>query len=375
MDEINETAFLAIDFGNENLRVAVYCNKQVHVIKNVDNVSRFPQIIISNDYYSAIGTEAETNIVGYSNCFFKDFKKHIIAEPNNENNQSCITETLIHYKKMSEEYLKKHFENDESIDIIYLTIPIIDDSDGNKWKSILQVCCADVGFKKIIQRAEEVIGTNYFMRNYFEKKDWPTHAYCVFNLGSLYFYSSFWQFDNDEYFYKIISKTNGGSYFYPILQNFINKKVRETIGEHVLQSIDKHEEFSNDKVFIENKKYLAECYKKYRQVLETFSGNSKSIKLQLRHLIQEQEIDIEIKKSEIDKELEFIRNNVLTLINETKMFLTENQMIKEVCFITIGNGVKFPGVIELFKQEFQDNFHLRGVFCDEELVKGVFENS
>jgi molecular chaperone DnaK (HSP70) len=369
---INELSFLAIDFGNENLRVAVYCNNQVHVIKNVDNVSRFPQIIISNDRYSAIGTEAENNIIGYSNSFFKDFKKNIIIEPNNENYLSCVTETLLHYKKMSEKYLKKHFENDESIDVIYLTIPIIEDLDENKWKSILHACCIEVGFKKIIPRAEEVIGTSYFMRNYFEKKDWSTQAYCVFNLGSLQFNCSFWRFDNNEYFYHIISKTDGGSYFYPILQNFINNKVRESIEEKHLGNLATLPEY-NSKIFYENKKYLAECHKKYRQILETFSGNSKTIKLQFRHLIQEVEIDIEIKKSEIENELELIKNSVLTLIQKTKAFLNEQKVSKEVCFITLGNGIKFPGVLELFMQEFTENFHMRGVFCDEELVRGTFE--
>ena len=377
MEKINETVLLAIDFGNENLRVSVNHGKQVYVLKNVDNTYRFPQIIITNDRYSSIGTEAEKNLTAYSNCYFKDFKCNILKEPNNENYKACVIEVLKHYKQMSEEYVRKCFDYDETIDIIYLTIPIIDDSKENIWKSILQYCCAEAGFKRIVQRAEELVGTIYFMQNYFEKEKWSSQAYCVFNLGSIYSYSSLWQLEKGEYFYKIIDKTNGCSDFYIYLQRFFNRKIREFFEKRIFSYFIKSDEydssFFNEKFFDENKKYLSECYKKYRQVLETFSGCTKSMQLQFRHLIEDQEIEIGISRKEIENEIEMVKANILTLINKTKEFLILNQINKPIFLITIGNGIKFPDVQNLFKNEFKDDFHLRGVLCDEELVKGAYE--
>ena len=48
---------------------------------------------------------------------------------------------------------------------------------------------------------------------------------------------------------------------------------------------------------------MAECYKKYQEVLNNFSGTSESIQLEFRHILDDP-FEIEITRDEINKELE-----------------------------------------------------------------------
>ena len=129
----------------------------------------------------------------------------------------------------------------------------------------------------------------------------------------------------------------------------------------------------NNKIFTENKKYLAECYKKYRELLNSFSGTAKSIQLEFRHILVEP-IEIEITRDEINQVLEDTHREIQQIIDGTKKFLQEKKLnLADITLLIIGNGFKFPGVKDLFQKEFPDNFQQRQVFYDEEILTGALQ--
>jgi molecular chaperone DnaK (HSP70) len=129
----------------------------------------------------------------------------------------------------------------------------------------------------------------------------------------------------------------------------------------------------NNEIFTENKKYLAECYNKYHELLNSFSGTANSVHLEFRYILNET-IEIEITRDEVNQALEDTHKEIQKIIDDTKRFLQENHLdLASVALLIIGNGFKFPGVKDLFKKEFPDNFHQRQVFCDEEIIEGALK--
>ena len=62
------------------------------------------------------------------------------------------------------------------------------------------------------------------------------------------------------------------------------------------------------------------------------------------------------------------------MIDSTKTFLQEKKLnLADITLLIIGNGFKFPGVKDLFKKEFPDNFQQRQVFNDEEILTGALQ--
>jgi molecular chaperone DnaK (HSP70) len=375
-ERIENQILVAIDFGNSNIRITVKHSNQYYMLKNINNIARFPQIVILNEQGQELGTEAEKNLIGNCNCYYKDFKLKVF-KPNGlkdkhiKTNQLLINFILNYYKQMSRDYVKQHFEG-KKIDKFYLTAQASSESQ-EKWMSVLISCCSDAGFNNIEIKLEEQAAINFYMKSYLKREDWSSKLFCVFNLGSICFYSTLWNYKEGSIqdISLNICQTEGGSCFDSKLQELFNRKLQNKI-EKLLQPLIKPRKFNfdklfNKKVFVENKKYLAECYTKYRQVLETFSGNSKSMQLQFRHIIDEQEIEISITKSEIEKELEIIINNLKEIIASTKKILNG----ESIHLIIIGNGFKFSGVKDLFKNEFENDFRQKGVFYDEEVVKGA----
>ena len=118
---------------------------------------------------------------------------------------------------------------------------------------------------------------------------------------------------------------------------------------------------------------MAECYKKYRELLNSFSGTTKSIQLEFRHILVEP-IEIEITRDEINQVLEDTHREIQQIIDGTKKFLQEKNLnLADITLLIIGNGFKFPGVKDLFKKEFPDNFQQRQVFYDEEILTGALQ--
>jgi molecular chaperone DnaK (HSP70) len=358
---------MAIDFGNSNIRVALSYKNQYYVLKNVYNLYRFPQIVVLvNDQYNEIGTEAETNLVGNCKSYYKDFKYNILSgKKTNIDNFFIITEILKHYFQMGKEFAWENFE-EKVINRVILTVPLLDKY-KEKWIPILRKCAIEAGLKNIETRNEEEATVCYYIKTFNTQK-----MFCVFNLGSIYFYSSIWKYNNVTNLEATSYEIDGGISFDSKLQNLFDRKIKEYISVNILKPLIKIEKYNfdelfNEKFLTENKKYLAECFIKYRQVLENFSGNSKSMSLEFRHVIDEQEIEITITKNELLKEFENLMNDLKQLINDTKTWFNGIPFH----LIIFGNGSRIPGVKDLFKSEFKEAFHQRGVFYDEEVVKGA----
>ena len=115
---------------------------------------------------------------------------------------------------------------------------------------------------------------------------------------------------------------------------------------------------------------MAECYKKYRKLLNSFSGTAISIQLEFQHILNEP-IEIEITRDEINQVLGDTHKEIQQIIDDTKKFLQEKNLNPaSITLLIIRNGFKFPGVKDLFKKEFAGNFNQRQVFYDEEILTG-----
>jgi molecular chaperone DnaK (HSP70) len=179
---------VAIDFGNFKLRLGVNYNNKVEIIKNEENYSSFSQILIVKEKNRCFGTEAERNYAGkYNNCF-KEFKYNFLKRFE-RNNYCAIIEVLKYYKSMSEEYVRNRFNKGiENINKVILTIPSYDFYNKDIWKYCLYECSREAGFKEIITVYEEMAACLYYNMNISEQNE--KHFYCIFNLGSLFFFSS-----------------------------------------------------------------------------------------------------------------------------------------------------------------------------------------
>ena len=369
---------LVLDFGNKHLRLAVIYNDKTYVLKNVNNLPKFPQVVVQREDKFIIGDEAEANLIGNCNNYFTDFTINILYDEAKEVDYlMIITKVLNHYKRFSEEFARSHFDDINEIKDVILSISYIHDRKDKKWINILKKCSERAGFKNVQVWYEEVNAIKYYAINYIDKQQWPLNLYCVFNLGSLYFYSTVWCIKDRKI--EIIDQPRnqilqGGYYFFEKLQNLFDKKLRQTLESKILKPLlipsyhDFNESFNHET--FKNKKYLAECYKKYHPVLEAFSGNKKSMTFEFHNIIEGHEIELEITKDEIYQELDELLNNVKKIIEDTKSILNDNPNAP-FHIILIGNGSKFPGVKELFEEEFPGKYQLKGVFCDEEVLKGA----
>ena len=367
---------LAIDFGNNKLRIGVSYNDKVEIIKNEENFSSFSQILIAKEKSLIFGIEAEKNYAGSYDYCFKEFKYNILNRINKDDYRAMIIEILKYYKLKSEEYVRNRFnENIEAIDKVILIIPTYDIDNHSVFKEVLKECSKKAGFKEIKKIYEEFSAIRFYEMSISEQSN--TNYYSLFNLGSLFFVSSFYDKSSLIGFkfqaYERLNESNGGRKFFPKLQNLFDQKLKHHFSENILKRLlksDYHdfEKSFNDDIFSKNKKYLAECYKKYHEVLNSFSGTVKSIHLEFRHILNEQ-IEIEITREEINQVLEETHKEIQLLIDGTKRFLHEKNLdLASVVMLITGNGFKFPGVKDMFKKEFPDNFHQRQVFYDEEII-------
>jgi hypothetical protein len=225
---------------------------------------------------------------------------------------------------------------------------------------------------------EETAAIRFYDTNISNHKN--QKFYCLISLGSVFFVSTV----SDGIYSLVVSKcpsyerideSNGGRNFFPKLQNLFNQKLKqhcENIVKHFFTpEFKSFEKYFDKKIFTENKKYLAECYKKYHEVLNNFSGTSKSIQLEFRHILDDP-FEIEITRDEINKVLEETLEEIQKIIDDTKKYLQIHH-ISSFILLIIGNGFKFPGVKDLFEKEFPENFHQRHVFYDEEIIQGALQ--
>ena len=372
---------VAIDFGNFKLRVGVNYNNKVEIIKNEENYSSFSQMIIATEKNSAFGIEAEKNYAGnYDNCF-KEFKYNILNRTDKSNYRAIVIEVLKYYKLKSEDYVQKQFNKKiKNIDRVFLAIPFYDQYNNHGWKNFLMECSKEAGFKEIFTFREERAAICFYDINIADP--YNRKLYCLFNLGSVFFVSyvsdkNTEQITSKQPIYERLNESNGGRNFFPKLQNLFDQKLKQRC-ENVLKTLLKaehhnFEERFNNKNFTENKKYLAECYKKYRELLNSFSGTAKSIQLEFRHILVEP-IEIEITRDEINQVLEDTHREIQQIIDGTKKFLQEENLnLADITLLIIGNGFKFPGVKDLFQKEYPDNFHQRQVFYDEAILTGALQ--
>jgi hypothetical protein len=370
--EKNKT-IMAVDFGNSYIRIALKLNDQIYSLENEDSVRRFPQILALDGEYTYFGFEAENNLIGYYNSYFKDFNYKSISSNGNDQdpNISFITKILAHYKQMSIEFLKKHYQQEiNDIDTIIIMRSVIDTE--KKWCEILSNCSTKAGFKKFYKDYEEMLAINYYKRKNSIEVDNGEMGFYIFNLGCLSFNLSKWIYRNKTFTYSILKETKGGFSINILLQNLFNRKIREIIEKTFLNSFIKPEYFDfeklfNNDVFESNTKFKAECDRMYLKVLDIFSGKSKSMQLQFRHIINKQEIEIEILRKDIDEIFSIFRTNVQKIIDAFKSCLNKNS--EKTCTIIIGNGIKIPGVKELFVSELKEDFLVKNIFNSDEILK------
>jgi molecular chaperone DnaK (HSP70) len=396
---------LAIDFGNIKLRIGVRYNGKLEIIKNEESYSSFSQMLIAREKSLSFGIEAEKNYAGnYDNCY-KEFKYNIL-KINNKTNKTCdhrvmksnqdfsffsiknhsesmimyhqfIIDALNYYKTKSEDFVRSRFdENIKNINDVYLTIPLYDANNKGFLYNFFTECSKKAGFKNAFIMYEETAAISYYVTNISNHKN--PKFYCLISLGSLFFVSTVSNGISSLVvskcpLYERIDESNGGRNFFPKLQNFFDQKLKQYC-ENIVKRIftpefKSFEKCFNKKIFTENKKYLAECYKKYHVVLNSFSGEAKSIQLEFRHILDDP-IEIEITRDEINKVLEETLEEIQKIIDDTKKYL---QHKSSFILIIIGNGFRFPGVKDLFIKEFPQNFHQRHVFYDEEIIKGALQ--
>ena len=379
---------MAIDFGNLKLRVAVKCDDDIRVLTNAENYRSFPQVLIKTERKVIIGLEAEKNLTGYCNNFFNEFKYNILKKNGDAAEyKEMIVSVLKHFKGISEEYVKRNLnKNVEKIDTICLSIPFYDRFNDNLWRVLLKSCAEETGFKqdKVFFYNDEIAAIVFFNRN-FNYNHQFSNAFCVFSLGSLYFSATI--FDNEYKNYGIfpkltryeeLRKSNGGRKFFSKLQKLFDQKLNEQLHEFLKDILkpeyhDFKEMVDYEKLFKNNKKYLAECYRKYQDVLEGFSGTMDSIQLEFRHYSRMTVVEpIEITRKEIDEALKDTLNEINIIIDQTKHFLKDKDA-HSFNLLIVGNGFKFPGVKNLFEKEFPEVFHQRNVFYDEEIVQAILE--
>ena len=198
----------------------------------------------------------------------------------------------------------------------------------------------------------------------------------MFFVSSVFDKKSLLIFSNPSY--KKLDELNGGRNFFPKLQRLFDQKLEQHC-ENLLKRLLKpnfhnfEDSFDAQKLFTDNKKYLAETYKKYHEVLTNFSGTAKSIKLEFRHILDDP-IEIEITRDEINQVLEGTLLEIQRIIDETKIYIQEKKIdLSLITLLITGNGFKFPGVKDLFKKEFPANFHQRQVFHNEEIIHGALQ--
>jgi hypothetical protein len=360
---------MAVDFGNSYIRVAVKLNGQIYSLENEDSLKQFPQILAVDEEFTYFGSEAENNLIGYCNSYYKNFKYNCMLSNTDDFINSLITKILLHYKDKSVEFVTKNFQQTSDIDTVILTIPVFDPE--KKWRHILKNCSINAGFKNVHRVYEEKLAIDYYMRNNLLKENYSETVFFIFNLACLSFNLSKWNYQNNKLNQLILMETKGGFSINTLLQNLFNKKIREIIKKDIFkqfinpeQIIDIEKLFNND-AFESNKKFMAECHRKYQQVLDIFSGKSKSMQLQFRHIINKQEIEIEILRNDIDELLLFFKNNIKLIIDEFKKCNCE----KNYTFIIVGNGIKIPGVVELFVSEFKEDFLFKNIYNNEEILK------
>ena len=287
-----------MDFGNIKLRVAVICDDNIRVIKNAESYSNFPQVLVKTENKLIIGTEAEKNLTGFCNNFFNEFKYHILKNNSEADYKTVVVSILKHFKEVSEDFVKRELNKKiEKIDEIYFSVPFYDQENNNLWSNLLNSCAVEAGFnkEKVFFINEEKAAIFYFNRN-INSNYQNSNGCCLFNLGSLYFVSTILDYKGicHRIFpkppsYDELGKSNGGRSFFPKLQNLFDQKLSEYLHEF-LKDVLKPEHYNFEeilnfeKIFKNNKKYLAECYRKYHDVLEGFSGSIESIQLEFRHL-------------------------------------------------------------------------------------------
>ena len=378
---IDEVA-VAIDFGNLKLRIGVNYKGTVEILKNEANYCAFSQIFIDEkkSNLTSFGFEAETNSVGNYDCCFKEFKYNKLIRK--DNTDEMIVKTLRYYKSISEYYVKDRFNEEiQNIDKVVLTIPSYDYYNNNIWTKLLIKCSREAGFNKIITMYEDEAAIRYFDMNISEE---DRNYYCLFSLGSLYFTSSLYIVDkksirmiktsSDRCIYK---KRNARTFFIELQKLFDEKIKNKNEKEKKKKKIKVSLNFSDQK-------YLAECYKKYHKLLDDFSGKLNSVQIEFRQ-ISNKPIEIAITRDEMNQVLDKTKQQILNLINDTKKVLSKHQFIfkresfsKDTTPVTLlfnGNGFRFPGLQDLFKEEFKDIFHPRHVFYNEEILKGALQNS
>ena len=402
---------VAIDFGNLKLRIGVRYNDKVEIIKNEESYSSFSQLLIAREKTLSFGIEAEKNYAGnYDNCF-KEFKYNILKR-NNKTNKTCdhrglksnqdfssfspknqsesmlpeieyrqlIIYALNYYKTKSEDFARSRLDKSvKNINDVYLTIPLYDANNKGFLSNFFTECSKEAGFKSAFIIYEETAAISYYVTNISNHNN--PKFYCLISLGSLFFVSTVSNGISSLVVskcpsYERIDESNGGRNFFPKLQNLFNQKLKQhcenIVKRFFTPEFKSFEKYFNNKIFTENKKYLAECYKKYHEVLNNFSGSSKSIQLEFRHILDDP-FEIEITRDEINKVLEDTLEEIQKIIDDTKKYLQINHKSSFILLI-IGNGFKFPGVKDLFKKEFPENFHQRHVFYDEEIIKGALQD-
>ena len=358
---------MAVDFGNSYIRVAVKFNGQIFSLENENSVRRFPQILAIDEECTYFGSEAENNLIGYCNSYYKYFKYNSIVS-NTDIYNSFIIKILMYYKQMSIEFVKKNYQEIDDIDAVILTIPVFDPE--KKWRETLLNCSIKAGFKKVYRIYEEKVAIYYYIRNILKDINCESKVFYIFNLGCLSFNLSEWVYQKNKIKHKILFETKGGISVNTQLQNLFNKKLREIIDNNIFKQFIKPEQYDNEKlfnndVFESNKKFIAECHRKYQKVLDVFSGKSRSMQLQFRHIVDKQEIEIEIFRNDIDEILLFLKQNLKVIIDKFK----NDNFEKGYTIITIGNGIQIPGVKELFASEFKEEFLYKNIFNNEEILK------
>ena len=368
--EENKVA-MAVDFGNSYIRVAIKLNGIVHSLENEDGLKRFPQVIAVDEESTYFCNEAENNLIGYCDSYYKNFKYNCIVSKTEFSN-SLVTKILSHFKQMCIEFAKNNLQEINDIDTIILAIPLLDPH--KKWREILMHCSINAGFMNISTIYEEKLSIYYFRKNNLEENN-HANIFFIFNLGSLSFSLSKWAYAKNRQSHSILIETKGGISINTLLQNLFNNKIREIIDKSIFKTFIKPDQYDinklfNNDAFENNKKYIAECHRKYQLVLDTFSGKSKSMHIQFRHVINKQEIEIEILRGDIDEIVLFFKSNIKIIIDEFKK--CKSNIESKYAIIIIGNGIKIPGIMELFASECKENFFLKNIFINEEILKEAF---